>query len=281
MSSKFRRKIKYVIKKEKDSLDFLRKKGIKGRICIIAIDVVIGVTIVYLIISSFLSVKTASALTVDERLAYLPPVKCEEEFLATKEDVKKLSLGKAFYSVELSEEYKDIIVNNVYHVAKKTSNTVNKRQIELAYDISSNRLQEPFMMEDFLNVFVMNVTIMELESTFKQDLVCVNLTSTDYGIMQVNSSIIKTIEDNLEREIDVDDLYDNIDAGSWEIFECYLLASKKHPDNKLWWAYVYYNRGMFVENTNAWKSGKSFNEANKRSKKFIKVFNKYYDCIPK
>ena len=51
---------------------------------------------------------------------------------------------------------------------------------------------------------------------------------------------------------------------------CYNKAKKKHPSNVIWWTYAYYNRGLYFENYSY-----NYNQANRNSQKFIKVYNKY------
>lgn len=224
---------------------------------------------------------SANALTLVERQRVLPIVKAEEEFInLTSTKNEKLSYEEAFYSVELAEELKHSVVEKVYNKVVSEYPSAKIECIELAYDVASTRLAEPFTMKDFFNVFIMNVVIMELESGFNQNTIGNNPTTKDYGIMQINETTKDMLEDALDRKLNIENsLYDNIDAGSYIIFTCYEKALKKHPTDSLWWTYVYYNRGLYVENSDSWKGGKSFNQANIRSNKFIETYNKYYTCI--
>lgn len=278
------KRIRYAMKKEKQSLDFIRTKK-RGNLYVIIIDLVLFVVMIYLIVFSFFP-STINAVTItelQERQLYLPDVASEDSFSRKIEykETKELSYKKALYSVELAEELKDSAVNKVYEIAKKDYKCVEKKHIEMAYDICAERLDttKPLSMGEFLELFAINVTIMEIESGFDEDLIGHNPTTKDYGIMQVNSSVIETAEKELGVEIDVLNLYDNVNAGSWEVYTCFSLAKEKHPDNVLWWTYVYYNRGLYVENTKSWKTGAALGQANRRSKIFIDKFNKYYSCL--
>lgn len=268
----------YLLEKEKKSMDFVRKKG---KIYMIMIDIGLFIVVMLIVFSAFCSIE---AETTQERLS-VPQVKTEQSFEKINKENNfdgKLSYEKAFYSEELAEELKQPIIEKVYAEAKKHYKNVRKEYLELAYDVCQNRINDknPLTMKEFLNLFILNVSIMEVESNFIENIKGVNSTTTDHGIMQVNSSVIKTAEKELGRKLDVrNNLYDNIDTGSWEIFECYSKAEKNHPDNVLWWTYVYYNRGLFVENTKSWKTGAAYIQANERSRIFLETYNKYYNCM--
>lgn len=275
-----RKRINYAIEREKKSLEYFRNRK-HGKLYLIILDLILFLIIVYLIVFSFFPYRIDAS--VGERQLYLPDVPSEETFkiAQTKED-KELSYKKALYSIELAEELKYSAVDKVYNIAKKQYKTVEKKHIELAYDICAERLNPSveLSMGDFLELFAINVTIMEIESGFNQDLIGINPTSKDYGIMQINSTVIKTAEKELGKKLNVEhNLHDNVNVGSWEIYTCFEKAKEKHPDNVLWWSYAYYNRGLYFENTVGWKSGRVFNQANTRSKIFIEKFNKYYKCL--
>ena len=136
-----------------------------------------------------------------------------------------------------------------------------------------NRLseKEELTYEEYYTVAALILATMEIESNFK-DIVCYNNNgSIDYGTMQVNTAIIPEIEKNLGKLDIKNSIEDNIEAGSWEIYECYKKAKDKHPENVLWYTYAYYNRGLYFENYSY-----NYEQANTRSIKFIEKFNKYY-----
>ena len=92
----------------------------------------------------------------------------------------------------------------------------------------------------------------------------------DYFLL-VNSHAKKELNDNT---LSVFNLEDNIKMGSWEIYRCLSKAQEKHPNNEIWWFYAYYNRGLWFENRSY-----DYNEANQRSKKFINIFNNYFNIL--
>ena len=270
-----RKRLVYLINKERKSMDFFKQKG-EGYV--IVINLSLFITIIILVIFAFSSVSNA---TTQEKLV-IPSVRAESSFKTVKTHNEDVSYEKAIYSVELAEELKQPIIDKIYKEAKKHYKNVEIEHLEIAYDVCQNRIDEktPLTMKEFLNLFVLNVTIMEIESNFTEDIKGINSTSTDHGIMQINSMVIETAEKELGRILDVENnLYDNIDTGSWEVFECYSKAKDKHPDNVLWWTYVYYNRGLFVENTTAWKTGLAYDQANTRSKIFLNTYNKYCEAM--
>lgn len=273
-----KRRIKYVVEKEKKSLNHIKDKRY-GKVYMLIIDLVLLIIIIYLIVFSFFPCKVDASM--GNRQLYLPDVPSENTFkIAYKED-KELSYEKALYSVELCEELKAPAVDKVYNVAKKHYKTVKREHIELAYEICKERLEPnvDLTMGDFLELFAINVTIMEIESNFNEDLICNNPTTKDYGIMQVNSTVIKTAEKELKKKFNILNLHDNVNVGSWEIYTCFIKAKEKHPDNVLWWSYAYYNRGLYFENTQSWKTGSCYDQANSRSQIFIDKFNKYYKIL--
>ena len=273
-----KRRIKYVVEKEKKSLNHIRNKR-HGKLYVLIIDLVLFIMIIYLIVFSFFPCRIDAS--VRERQLYLPDVPSENTFkIAHKED-KELSYKKALYSIELCEELKAPAVDKVYNVAKKHYKTVKREHIELAYEICKERLEPnvDLTMGEFLELFAINVTIMEIESNFNEDLIRNNPTTKDYGIMQVNSSVIKTAEKELKKKFNILNLLDNVNVGSWEIYTCFTKAKEKHPDDVLWWSYAYYNRGLYFENTQSWKTGSCYDQANSRSQIFIDKFNKYYKIL--
>ena len=76
---------------------------------------------------------------------------------------------------------------------------------------------------------------------------------------------------------------DNVESGSWEVYDCYIQAKEKHPEDVIWWTYAYYNRGKYFENQDAWKNSNNPNykemhkQANARSSKFKEHYNFYYN----
>lgn len=172
--------------------------------------------------------------------------------------------------------YFETIKEELYKKAHEHSKTVNHKMIDLAFECADERINmNNISIKEYFTLVAIHLAIMEVESNFNNDIICYNSTTKDYGIMQVNSSVIKYAKEGLgDYSLDVFNLHDNVEMGSWEIYECYSKAKRKHPDNILWWFYAYYNRGIFFENY-PW----DYDEANTRSKIFIKKFNKYFEIL--
>lgn len=172
--------------------------------------------------------------------------------------------------------YFETIKEELYKKAHEHSKTVNHKMIDLAFECADERINmNNISIKEYFTLVAIHLAIMEVESNFNNDIICYNSTTKDYGIMQVNSSVIKYAKEGLgDYSLDVFNLHDNVEMGSWEIYECYSKAKRKHPDNILWWFYAYYNRGIFFENY-PW----DYDEANTRSKIFIKKFNKYFGIL--
>lgn len=145
---------------------------------------------------------------------------------------------------------------------------------------------EDRIMEEYIRVLSLILATMETETNFRH-MVNENTNGTkDYGIMQVNDVIIPYVKDGLGDWIDpINNKDHNVQAGSYEIHECYLKAKEKHPEDVIWWTYAYYNRGMYFEGTDAWKNPnnpnyeKVHNQANVRSQKFKESYNAYYEAL--
>lgn len=85
------------------------------------------------------------------------------------------------------------------------------------------------------------IGLIDLESSFDIEAVGINrnkkgvITSVDKSLCQVNSKNEKWIEQNLGRELDLMNFYDNIDAGAW-IFNYY-------KENSIYHTLTNYNKG--------------------------------------
>ena len=145
---------------------------------------------------------------------------------------------------------------------------------------------EKRVMDEYIRIAALVIATMEIETSFKY-ITSENKNGTaDHGIMQVNDIAIPHVKDALGENIDpINNKNHNVEAGSWEIYECYLKAKEKHPENAIWWTYVYYNRGLYVESTDAWKNPNNpnhkavRNQANVRSNKFKESFEAYYEAL--
>lgn len=168
-------------------------------------------------------------------------------------------------------ESKEEILNKV----KKVNKNVSEKAIYYAFEIADEYIAFDDDIEGYFEMVALILAIMEVESNFNNNIICDNITSKDYGIMQVNSTVIPHAQAELnDYTLNVFDLKDNIKMGTWEINKCYEKAKKKHSDNVIWWFYAYYNRGLYFENYSY-----DYNQANERSSKFIKIFNKYFNVL--
>lgn len=173
------------------------------------------------------------------------------------------------------------LIEKIKEIVKEREKEIEEVDILRALKSSENRV-----MEEYIRIASLVLAVMEIESNFKY-LVNENSNGTkDYGIMQVNDVIIPHMKEALGNELDpINSKDDNVEGGSYEIYECYLKAKEKHPEDVIWWTYAYYNRGLYFENTDAWKNPnnpaykKVHNQANVRSEKFIKIFNAYFDAL--
>lgn len=200
----------------------------------------------------------------------------EAEVIKPKEiQVEEITLNDK-YNSKKHKEIQDKIINTIYDKVSKKHKHITKYKIKRSFISAKARLKDKdnLTYEEYYNVVALILATMETESDFR-NIICHNTNgSIDYGIMQVNTSIISEIEDDLG-DLDIENSKkDNIEAGSWEIYKCYEKALSKHPDNIIWWTYAYYNRGMYFENYDY-----DYDQANTRSKIFIKKYNKYYKLI--
>lgn len=165
-------------------------------------------------------------------------------------------------------------INTIYKHNKKAHPNISKYKIERAAITAKNRSSKKTSTSEYKKKVALILATMEVESNFKMINHRNNNGSIDYGIMQVNSSMIPTIRKVMGSKIANGLKYnisDNIEAGSYEIITlCYNKAKQKHPNNVIWWTYAYYNRGLYFENYSY-----NYKQANTRSQKFIKVYKRY------
>lgn len=175
------------------------------------------------------------------------------------------------------------LIFKINEVIQSKNKEIAETDILRAFNSTENRL-----MEEYIRVLSLILATMETETNFKY-ITCNNTNGTkDHGIMQVNDAIIPDIKEVLGDNIDpINNKDHNVEAGSWEIYECYLKAKNKHPEDVIWWTYAYYNRGLYFENTDSWKNPnnsnykKVHNQANVRSNKFKECYNAYYEELIK
>lgn len=186
------------------------------------------------------------------------------------------------YSPELAIELQDAQIDRIYRNNKKAHPGISKYEIKRAFISARNRMPKKYCtMKDYYTRVALILATMETESDFRKINHRNSNGSIDYGVMQVNSSVIPTIKKALGSKVTYlkTRTSHNIEAGSYEIISlCYNKAKKKHSGNTIWWTYAYYNRGLYFENTYGWKHNRSaiYKQANARSKIFINKYNRYY-----
>lgn len=165
-------------------------------------------------------------------------------------------------------------INTIYKHNKKAHPSISKYKIKRATITAKNRSSKNTSTSEYKRKVAILLATMEVESDFKMINHRNSNGTIDYGIMQVNSSVIPTIRKAMGSKVANGLKYnisDNIEAGSYEMITlCYNKAKKKHPNNVIWWTYAYYNRGLYFENYSY-----NYNQANTRSQKFIKIYKKY------
>lgn len=169
-------------------------------------------------------------------------------------------------------------INEVVHSKNKEIAEVD---VLRALNSTENRI-----MEEYIRVASLILATMETESNFKYITNNNSNGTQDHGIMQVNDVIIPHIKEALGENLDpINNKDHNVEAGSWEIYECYLKAKDKHPEDVIWWTYAYYNRGLYFEGTDTWKNpnNPNYNKVHKqaeiRSEKFREYYNSYYEAL--
>ena len=172
--------------------------------------------------------------------------------------------------------YIENLKNEILKEIKKKNKKATMEIVNLAFKIADERVSlNEKGVKEYFEMVALIISIMEVESKFNNDIICHNSTSNDYGIMQVNSAVISHAKKELnDNTLSVFNLEDNIKMGSWEIYQCLSKAQEKHPNNEIWWFYAYYNRGLWFENYSY-----DYNEVNQRSKKFINIFNNYFNIL--
>lgn len=203
----------------------------------------------------------------------LDPIMIEE---VSEDEKTNIVVLNDKYNQKQHEKIEDKLINTICKEVIDDNPNVSDYRVKRSFISAHNRLseKEELTYEEYYTVVALILATMEIESNFK-DIVCYNNNgSIDYGTMQVNTAIIPEIEKNLGKLDIKNSIEDNIEAGSWEIYECYKKAKDKHPENVLWYTYAYYNRGLYFENYSY-----NYEQANTRSIKFIEKFNKYYSVI--
>lgn len=175
-----------------------------------------------------------------------------------------------------------IIQESVEEYGRKNNNPSLK--IDEMDAIRALKSSENRILDEYIRMVSLVLATMNVETNFTHK-VNENINGTkDYGIMQVNEVVIPHIKEALGEDIDpINNKSENIESGSWEIYDCYNQAKEKHPEDVIWWTYAYYNRGKYFENSDVWKNPKNPNynkvhkQANIRSNQFKKTYEFYHN----
>lgn len=185
---------------------------------------------------------------------------------------------------DMNEHYSNAIadaVNKKGEDSKNPSMKITKADTKRALKSAENRV-----MDEYLRITALILATMDVETNFKH-ITNDNPNGTkDHGIMQVNDAIIKQANESLGEHLDpVNDDDDNVEVGSWEVYECYNRAKEKHPEDVIWWTYAYYNRGLYFERADYWTNPnhpdykQARKQADARSAKFKQDYERYYKAL--
>ena len=220
----------------------------------------------------------------DERAAHQQTIeKAKKDLQMIVKETKELE-KQASIKINSQSDIKIVrknLIKKIEEIIEDRKQKIDDVDILRALNAAENRI-----MDEYIRVTALVLATMEVESNFRY-INCKNSNGTvDYGIMQVNDVVIPHIKEALGDWIDpINNKNHNVEAGSWEIHECYLKAKDKHPEDVIWWTYAYYNRGLYFENTDAWKNKNHPNheavkkQANERSNKFKECYNSYYEAL--
>lgn len=244
---------------------------------------IIGVLIATNIISFGQYIVKCNELS-DEKVAHQQTIeRVKEEIQVILEETKKLE-EKASIKINSESDIRVIredLIENIRKVVEERNFKIDEVDILRALNSTENRI-----MDEYIRVAALVLATMETETGFKH-MVHENKNGTvDYGIMQVNEVVVPHLKEALGEHLDpINNKDHNVEGGSWEIYECYLKAKDKHPEDVIWWTYAYYNRGQYFESTDVWKNSKNPNheavkkQADIRSKKFKQCYNAYFEAL--
>ncbi|MEG1494674.1 MAG: transglycosylase SLT domain-containing protein [Bacilli bacterium] len=243
------------------------------------IKVIAGALLVVNVVLTCGYVKTNTELNKAETL--IEKTKSYNKLLKDKNDELKEDLSYEVNSESDIRLIRDDLISTVKEVVKSRDREIAEIDVLRALNSTENRI-----MDEYIRVASLILATMETETGFKH-MVHKNPNGTvDYGIMQVNEVVVPHVKEALGKHMDpINNKDHNVDAGSYEIYECYLKAKEKHPEDVIWWTYAYYNRGMYFENTEAWKNinhpshKKVKKQADVRSEIFRECYEAYYKAL--
>lgn len=173
------------------------------------------------------------------------------------------------------------LIDSIKQVVESRNFKIQDVDILRALKSTENRL-----MDEYIRIASLVLATMETESGFRHITSENNNGTKDHGIMQVNDVVIPHVKDALGDWIDpINNKDHNVEAGSYEIYECYLKAKEKHPEDVIWWTYAYYNRGLYFESKDTWRNPNNphykavHKQADTRSKIFKEKYNAYYEIL--
>lgn len=245
--------------------------------------VIIGLLVISNIGLGTALITTSNELN-NEIASYKESVKnAKEEIKALKSENKKLE-KQASLIVNSESDIRIIredLIEAVKRIVEERDREIQDVDILRAFKSTENRV-----MEEYIRTAALILATMETETNFKH-IVSTNKNGTvDYGIMQVNEVVVPHLREALGDHLDpIHNRNHNVEGGSYEIYECYLKAKDKHPEDVIWWTYAYYNRGLYFEGTDAWKNPNNPNykrvhkQANTRSNIFKDSYNAYYEAL--
>lgn len=237
-----------------------------------------------------------AALWVEERKSHEETVVEQQTVVSSfQQEIKSLKkestelTEKLDYKVNLSStigSVKEDLVGLIQEAVKKRGKETLNPNLEISEADAMRALKssENRILDEYIRTTALVLATMNTESNFKYKTNNNSNNTKDYGIMQVNDVVIPHLREALGEDLDpINNRNDNVEGGSWEIYECYSKAKDKHPEDVIWWTYAYYNRGLYFENTDAWKNRKNpsyeavHKQADARSKIFKDAYTFYYN----
>lgn len=177
---------------------------------------------------------------------------------------------------------KESLVEHIQKAVEKRGDENNNPSLSIDKLDAMRALKsaENRVIDEYIRITALILATMNTESNFTYKTNTNSNGTKDYGIMQVNDVVIPHLKEALREDIDpINNKTDNVESGSWEIYDCYLQAKEKHPEDVIWWTYAYYNRGKYFENTDAWKnkSNPNYKEVHKQAEVRSKIFKETYE----
>ena len=249
-----------------------------------------------IIVGLFLTNITSINLLIKEKKNYLDTVEANKKTISSHIDrIKELEssnldlTSQLDYKVNMSStigSIRESLVKTIQDAVKKRGEETKNPKLSISNLDAMRALKsaENRVLDEYIRVTALVLATMNTETNFSHETNENPNGTKDYGIMQVNDVVIPHLKEALGENIDpINNKSDNVESGSWEVYDCYIQAKEKHPEDVIWWTYAYYNRGKYFENQDAWKNSNNPNykemhkQANARSSKFKEHYNFYYN----